>query len=163
MLEKIEIKDWVKANVEFINNELPLASLESKGLMYPQSCSPFYKILLKKGHIWKIYQGGDYSRTVGLLNISVNSVNILIHMDVFLYYRKEKPEIKILNSFGGLSQMTLKLYIKNENDTHSLYIENYGVGDISVNFVTLEGIFTTEKVDIDTSTLTLVQDFAVIE
>ena len=59
MLEKIEIKDWVKANVEFINNELPLASLESKGLMNNQLSSSFTGIKMNNGTIWKIYQGGD--------------------------------------------------------------------------------------------------------
>ena len=163
MLSKIEIKDWVKANVEFINNELPLASLESKGLMNNQLSSSFTGIKMNNGTIWKIYQGGDYTRSSGLCSFTVNSISILLHLHIFLYPLYPLPDIQIISDFRGFSKFNFKIYVDNQDNSHTVYFESLESNSVIVNLIPITGKFIAEQTSIDTSTLTLVKDFTVKE
>lgn len=163
MLKKKLITDWINTNSSLINKVLPLASTEEKGLMSPEIQSSFMQYNITKGTIWKICQNKDYARTSALWNIAVDNIDILIYLHVFLYGSNKMPRIEFLCERNMKSSLGLKLYVKNEENSHSLYLEGTHENYITVSFRVLIGNMMAEQVEIDTNALTLVHDFSIIE
>ena len=118
---------------------------------------------MNNGTIWKIYQGGDYTRSSGLCSFTVNSISILLHLHIFLYAQHPLPDIQIISDFRSFSKFNFKIYVDNQDEFHTIYFESLESNSVIVNLIPITGKFIAEQTSIDTSTLTLVKDFTVKE